>query len=144
MPPCDLTSTSVWGCDLLILRFYVDVEMRFEALRHDAMERVLWCFGLLWLEREQEASCGAGNVYSLTLNERVTFINSQRGISKRFIFPSHKPGIKGQEMTIGSCVQKVQGLTLSRSSSFSKPPSSPASSSRKGLVVSRGVSGFFC
>lgn len=35
-------------------------------------------------------------------------------------------------------------LTLARSSSFSVPTSSPGSSSRKGLVASKGLSGFLC
>lgn len=35
-------------------------------------------------------------------------------------------------------------LTLARSSSFSEPRSSPGSSSRKGFVEVKGVSGFFC
>lgn len=39
---------------------------------------------------------------------------------------------------------KISSLTLSKSSSFSDMLSSPDSSSRKGFVGSRGVSGFFC
>lgn len=39
---------------------------------------------------------------------------------------------------------KTSSLTLSKSSSFSETLSSPDSSSKKGFVGSRGVSGFFC
>lgn len=38
----------------LVLGFYVDIQMRFKTLGDNAMERVVWSFGLPGLRREEE------------------------------------------------------------------------------------------